>query len=135
MKRDVYSRRLKLNGEEDSETVLTANNYAASLNAAQRFEEAKSLLRKTTPMAQRVLGEGTELMLRMGWIYATALCEDDAATLDDLHEAVATVEETARTTRRVFGGAHPLTEQIEVVWRAVRAALRARETLSPPGQA
>ena len=32
---------------------------------------------------------------------------DPGATLDDLREAVATLEETAPTARRVFGGAHP----------------------------
>ena len=59
---------------------------------------------------------------------------DDAepsATLDDLREAVTTLEETERTARRVFGGAHPLTEQLQVDLRAARAELRARETPSP----
>ena len=31
MKRDVYSGRLKLNGEEHVETLITANNYGSSL--------------------------------------------------------------------------------------------------------
>ena len=46
--------------------------------------------------------------------YALALYKDDGATLDDLREAVTTFEETERTARRVFGGAHPLTEQLQV---------------------
>jgi hypothetical protein len=54
---------------------------------------------------------------------------DDGATLDDLREAVTTLEETARTARRVMGGAHPLVAKIE---HSLRAALRARET-PPPG--
>ena len=37
------------------------------------------------------------------------LYEDDGATLDDLREAVTTLEDTERTARRVLGGAHPLT--------------------------
>ena len=32
---------------------------------------------------------------------------DTGATLDDLREAVTTLEELERTARRVFGGAHP----------------------------
>ena len=59
-----------------------------------------------------------------------ALYEDPAATLDDLREAVAMFEETARTARRVLGGAHPLTTKIEHDLRKTRAALRARE--APP---
>ena len=54
------------------------------------------------------------------------------ATLDDLREAVATLEDAERIARRVFGVAHPLTEGIEVTSQAsARAALRARETPSP----
>ena len=64
------------------------------------------------------------------WIYAEALCKDDAATLDDLREAVTTIEDTERVARRVFGGEHPLTTGIEVSLRNSRVALRARE--APP---
>ena len=51
----------------------------------------------------------------------------DGATLDDLREAVNTLEGTERTARRVMGGTHPLTMQIEPSLRNARAALRARE--------
>ena len=65
-------------------------------------------------------------MMKMN--YALDLHQDDCATLDDLHEAVATLEETESTARRVFGSAHPLMMQIELFLRTARAALRARET-------
>ena len=45
------------------------------------------------------------------------------ATLDDLREAVETLEETTRIARRTFGGAHPLTEQIELALQAAREML------------
>ena len=64
------------------------------------------------------------------WIYAMALFEDDGATLDDLHEAVTTLEDLERTARRGFGFSPPLTTGIEAALRAARAALHARET--PP---
>ena len=67
----------------------------------------------------------------MRLIYALALCKNTGATLDDLREAVTTLEETERIARRVFGGAHPLTTGIEDELRKARAALRARETPSP----
>ena len=65
--------------------------------------------------------------------YARTLYESPAATLDDLHEAVTTLEETARTTRRFLGGAHPLTTGSEAALKISRATLRARET--PSGNA
>ena len=49
-----------------------------------------------------------------------ALCEDPAATLDDLREAVATFEEIERIARRVFGGLHPGTSAIEADLRNSR---------------
>ena len=64
----------------------------------------------------------------MRWTYAEALCRDPDATLDDLREAVATLEETARTARRVLGGANPTTADIERELKKSRAKLRARET-------
>ena len=62
--------------------------------------------------------------------YSFALYDDDCATLDDLREAVTTLEETERTARRVFGSEHPLTKGIERALRESRAALSARDDLS-----
>ena len=107
-----------------------ANNYAASLRDLQRFEEAKSLLRKTMPVAQRILGESNDLTILMRALYAEALCHDDGATVDDLREAVTTLEETERIARRVLGDAHPLKIDVERSLRKARARLAARETPS-----
>ena len=130
LKRDVYSGRLKLYGEEHEETLHAANNYAADLIHLERLQEAKSLFRKTMSVALRVLGNNNDLTLKMRWLYAMALYEDDRATLDDFHEAVTTLEDTERTARRVMGGAHPITTGIEVALRNARAVLRAREIVS-----
>ena len=61
--------------------------------------------------------------------YARALYED-GATLDDLNlrEAVTTLDDTDRIARRVLGGSHPLTTQIEEELQNARGILRARET-------
>ena len=85
-------------------------------------------MRKTMPVARRVLGESHETTLRTRWTYVAALYKDPAATLDDLGEAVTTLEDVARIARRVLGGAHPLTKGIEIALRRTRAqaALRAR---------
>ena len=127
MRRDVYSGRLNLNGEEHGNTLLAANNYADSLNSLKRFKEAKALFRKTLPMARRVLGECHDTTLRMRSNYAEALCTDDGATLDDVREAVTTLEDGERIARRVLGGAHPTTVNFEQNLRHVRAALRSRD--------
>ena len=82
------------------------------------------------PVAQRVLGEGNELTLRMRWIYAGALYGQAGATLDDRREAVETLEDANRIARRVLGGAHPTTREIDDSLRILRTNLAARETPS-----
>jgi hypothetical protein len=79
------------------------------------------------PLSQRVLGGSRDLTLTMKWVYARALCKDPDATLDDLREAVTTLEDTERTARRVLGGAHPIAEGVKNALRNARAALAARE--------
>ena len=126
MWRDIYFGWWNLDGKENGRTLNAASNYSASLVTLERFKEAKSLLRKMMPVAQRALGAGDIGTLRMRTITAVAFTDDDA-TLDDLHEAEATLEDTERITRRVLSGAHPLTSTIEDDLQTVRAALAARE--------
>ena len=133
LQRDVYSGTLKLHGEENVQTLGAAFNCANTLFGLNRFKEAKSVLRKMVPVARRALGDPNDLTLSMRKLYARALCENPAATLDDLREAVTTLEDVERTARRVFGGAHPSTSSIEQSLRNARAALAARET--PPRSA
>jgi tetratricopeptide (TPR) repeat protein len=130
VRHDVYSARLKLDGEEQIETIIAANNYAVTLKNLEHFEEARSVLRKVVPAARRVLGESDSLTLKVGCIYGQALYRDADATLDDLREAVTIFEEIEPTARRVMGGTHPITTGIELQLRNARAAL-ARETPSP----
>ena len=111
--------------------IIEALNYADSLVNIQRFKEAKSLMCKMLPLARRVLGEEHRLTLKIRWTYAEALYKDDAATLEDLRAAVTTLEEIGHIARRVMGGAHPLTEVIELLLRDARATFAARETPEP----
>ena len=131
MRQEVYSGYLKLYGKEHGQTIREASNYAAAALTLRRFEEAKILLRKTIPIARRVLGEGNELGLGMRTNYARTLYEDDSASLDDLREAVATLEEIEPTARRVLGDAHPTVHLIEKSLQHTRAVRAARETPSP----
>jgi hypothetical protein len=130
MKRDVYSGYCRLLGEDGRESIVMAFNYANNLLSLQRFEDAKAVLRKMTPVAQRVLGEANLTTLKMRRIYADALYNDPSTTLDDLREATKPLEDAVRIARRVLGGAHPLAVRMEESLQNVRAALRAGETPS-----
>ena len=62
--------------------------------------------------------------------HARALYLNTGASLDNLREAVTTLEDTVRIARRVFGNSNPFTEGIQMEQNNARAVLRARE--SPP---
>ena len=109
------------------------SNYARDLLDAKRFEEARSLLRKTIPVARRALGDPHDLTLSMRSLYAQTLYIGDGATLDDQREAVTTLEGAGRIARRVLGGVHPYTKEIEAYLRYVREVLCACE--APPSSA
>ena len=127
MQRDVYTGYLKLLGEEHASTLRSAHNYASSLATCNCFEETKSLLRKTMPVARRVIGENVELSLKMRWTFAKTLYVNDSAKLDDIREAVTTLEDVERTSRRLLGGAHPNVRSMEVSLQQAQAVLHARE--------
>ena len=124
MRRDVYSGYLRLYGEEHRDTLIAADGYVGALITLKRFKEVKSLLRRTMPVARRVLGDCDNTTVSMRYRYASAVCVDDDVTLDDFREAVATLEDVERIARRVFGGAHPTTTGIEGALRRARAVLR-----------
>lgn len=130
MRQDVYSGFIELFGKEHEGSLMEASNYANDLINLRRFEEAKSMLRKTMPVARRVFGDSHDRTLQMRWAYAIALC-NTSTTLDDFREAVNTLEDVARTARRVLGAAHPDVVVIEDQLRKSRAALQAHETQPP----
>ena len=134
VRQEVYSGRLKLLGKAHFQTMSGACNYAISLKEMSRHEEAKSLMDETIPIAQRILGQSDEITIRMRRTYAHALYGNPGASPDDLREAVTTLEEIERISRRVFGGTHPNTRGIELHLQDARPALRAREE-TPPGEA
>jgi hypothetical protein len=128
LQRDVYSGRLKLYGENHQETIWSAGYLANSLYRTRRFNEGKALLRKVIPVARRVLGKGNIDVVRLRWSYGCFLYRAPDATLDDIREAVATLEETYSTVRRVFGAEHTYTREMDPHdLRLAQAELRARE--------
>ena len=123
-------------GDGSDPDSLAANNYATSLMDLQRFGEARSLMRRTIPVARRVLGESNDLTLRMRWLYSAALYEDSDATLDALREAVTTLESVAPSWKLVFGDSHPETPRVQGALADARnrlaRAVAASESQSPP---
>ena len=87
---------------------------------------APSLIYESTAAARRASRKVAVSFLTV-W-FAGVLARADGATLDDLHKSITTFEEILRITRRVLGGAHPVTTGIERDLRNVRAALRAHES-------
>ena len=79
------------------------------------------------PVARRVLGESHDLTLMMRSAYAQTLYVGAGATLDDLREAEATLEDAERIARRVLGSEHPLTMDIEGDLINARGAIADRE--------
>ena len=79
------------------------------------------------PVARRVHGDSHELTLKMRWTYAKALYKDNRATLDDLREAVSTLEDAERIGRRVLGGENPTAVTMGEALKISRAKLAARE--------
>ena len=133
MRREIYSGKLRLFGEQHKRTAIEAINYATILIRVGHSEEAKALLLKTIPVARRALGENDETTLKIRGIYANTLFADGGATLDELREAVTTLEDVETIARRVLGGSHPTVRSTEKALRLSRSALRARET--PSGSA
>ena len=129
MRRDVYAGKLRTLGQGKIETLMEASNYAYLLGNLRRFEEARLLLLKVLPVARRVLGDSNEITLRMRVVYGETLYMDDGATRNDLCEAVDTLDDSARTARRVFGGAHRFTVAIDDALRNARSALSARDNI------
>ena len=91
-------------------------------------------LRKNARDLRRSLKKRDKKKPRMRWIYGTALYRDTSATLDDLREAVTTLEDAKRIGRRVLGAAHPSTEYVDHYLQEARAVLRVHEE-TPSGGA
>ena len=89
-------------------------------------------MRKMMPVSRRFLGDGHEFTFKMRQIYGGALYKDDAATLDDLREAVEILESVAPLRIRIFGEAHPETPMVQRALAAARERLALALTSGAP---
>ena len=112
---------------------LVVDAYASRINATPDEQDNKTERADDGEDDGDAPSRPTYRTLKLRLLYGRVLFEDNRATLDDLREAVATLEDAGRIARRVLGGAHPLAVGIEIFLQKARAALRARETRpSPP---
>ena len=103
--REMYEKRHLFRDPEAA--FIAAINLADSLWPAGLFDEAKTVLRKTTPDAKARFGDDHDLTLSLRKKYAVCLYRDPGASQADVHEAVAIFEDVHRRARRVFGAGHP----------------------------
>ena len=95
-------------------TINSALNLACSLREVS-LAECMSLVRETMPIANRVFGADHEIPLRFVWTYGDCIIESDETKLsqDDMLEAIVTLEEGFRRSRRVMGPQHPITRNLD----------------------
>ena len=108
MQRDVYSGRLKLYGEEHRDPPSSQQLRVDPCHST-RFEEAKSLLRKTMPVARRVLGESNDLTLKMRMELRAGALQGRWRDARRSPRGRDDARGRGADRARVLGGAHPLT--------------------------
>ena len=99
-------------GEEHPPTLTAANNYAISLLELERFEEAKRILHRLVPVAQRVLGTENDHTLSMREDLSRATLEGESSAKEK-REALRMLKDTVAVMRRVLGPAHPDTLRVQ----------------------
>ena len=124
MRREVYSGTLRIQGEDSYDALVETLNLALILRNTGNKPEAKELVRTRIPVAERSLGREHYIYFRLRWLYAVSLGDAADATLDDLVQAEALLDDTYTRFRRVMGDGHPCTSEIHA------ALLNAREELA-----
>ena len=123
LRRVVYRGVLQRYGEDSVEANTEALNLALILRDTGNDPEAKELLRARIPVAERSLGRENYVYFRLRWTYAKSLADAADATLDDVVQAEALLDDTYTRFRRVMGDRHPDTPRIHEILLAIREIL------------
>ena len=70
LRRDVYSGRLRLDGEEHEMTLRSSQQYGVVLITQERFKKPSRCRAKRSPWRDAFLGESHDLTLKLRWFYA-----------------------------------------------------------------
>ena len=91
-------------------TLTECGNLVINLIELERFQEAKRLLRKVAPVAQRVLGNDHELTLSIRENLCLATLDGESPA-EEKRDALKMFEDTLGVMRRVLGPQHPDTQR------------------------
>ena len=122
--REIYAFETARNGFTEG-TLTTALNISMILCDTERYSEAAAFSSKGVGESTRLLGFDHDITLRLRSNYAMAIYMDPYSSLQDLTNAVETMENVLRVRRRVFGDCPRTTSD---TWKteAARAILAER---------
>ena len=93
---------------------MAANNLVHELQKQNKYAEAVSILREALSEARRALGDDHQMTLMLSSLLSDSLLRaksrQSRPTIDDLHEAIAILEDVWKRSRRLLGGSHPHTD-------------------------
>ena len=81
------------------------------------------MLREIIPQSVRALGAEDDMVIALRWNYVMISLSNDEVSREDLNEAVELSEELASTARRIYGPAHPYTENFSSGLQYARSKL------------
>ena len=111
--------------------AVYGGNVAESLIELGRFAEAKAFLPDVIAFSVSHHGANHVETLKLRWRLAKSLYSGEGASISDCEEAVATLEDVIRISRRVFGTNHPGFANAPIALEKAREALaRARRAAS-----
>ena len=102
----------RIEGEDSIRTLRAASSYATTLIDLRRFKEAKRVLLKVLPVAQRALGTEHDLTLSLREDLCRATLYGESST-NEKRKALQMLEDTVAVMRRVLGTAHPDTQRTQ----------------------
>ena len=112
---------------DDPMAAVYGGNVAESLIELGRFAEAKAFLPDVIAFSVSRHGANHIETLKLRWRLATSLYKCEGASISDCEEAVATLEDVIRISRRVCGTNHPTFAKAPTALESAREALaRAR---------
>ena len=121
--RKVHSGMTNLHGEFHAKTLNVVLNLAGMWVATSKtsyLAEAKVLLRRVVPEAQRTFGPDHDVTLKFRRNLALALLKPAGASQGDLQEAKAIFDDVVLRSQRALGPSHPTT----VLFQHERSQLR-----------
>jgi eukaryotic-like serine/threonine-protein kinase len=120
MMRDIYTRRLRLNGPDDRMSIFTLNHLYSMLLSAGKVEEANTFIVELQERALRVLGEDDIVTIEAE---ATLVC----LTLTDAAELVKRIGTLVERYRRVCGETHANTLNMRMTLASALASTNDRK--------